>query len=308
MSVNSFHFHLTMWHLFVPNTLPSPYQYRYPVWYFSSLRSDVCSECSFNFFGAVYMWLPKNAILWYCFLYMVKNKKRCILVEWGITCLKLLMSQSVLIIFYSLTLNRPAYMHFDLPCFLMGTALCADGSLIVHCSSCAEVLRSQHRLLFWKSVWCLVISALHQSWITQSAVVSAHICVFGARLTLDYPVCVRDTERERERKSSEEEEATPSINCAHAKKLAPFSCCWPIFDVFALIHHRNCVSGFSWLFIPEPDVQRKQCNPVTRVQVRGTTSLSVACITRVSAKHHGNQHSIMLLLSDRYLTSQYRSR
>ncbi len=55
----------------------------------------------------------------------------------------------------------------------------------------------------------------------------------------------RERERERERKSSEEEEATPSINCAHAKKLAPFSCCWPIFDVFALIHHRNCVSGFS---------------------------------------------------------------
>ncbi len=48
----SFHFHQTMWHPFVPNTLPSPYlyQYRYPAWYFSPLRSDVFSKCSLNFF------------------------------------------------------------------------------------------------------------------------------------------------------------------------------------------------------------------------------------------------------------------
>ncbi len=39
--VDNFNFHQTMWHPFVPNTLPSPYQYRYPGWYFSPLRSDV---------------------------------------------------------------------------------------------------------------------------------------------------------------------------------------------------------------------------------------------------------------------------
>lgn len=38
-----------MWDPFITNTLHSPYQERYPVWFFFPLRSDVFSKCSFNF-------------------------------------------------------------------------------------------------------------------------------------------------------------------------------------------------------------------------------------------------------------------
>ncbi len=34
--------HQTMWHPFVPNTLPNPYQYRYPAWHFSHWEQCIC--------------------------------------------------------------------------------------------------------------------------------------------------------------------------------------------------------------------------------------------------------------------------
>src|SRR4029434_9089296 len=39
-----------MWYPFVPKTSNCPYQYRYPTQFFFTLRSNVFSKCSFNFF------------------------------------------------------------------------------------------------------------------------------------------------------------------------------------------------------------------------------------------------------------------
>lgn len=49
LQADKFNIHQMTWYFFVPDTLPSPYQYKYPAWYFSQLRSKVFSNCSLNF-------------------------------------------------------------------------------------------------------------------------------------------------------------------------------------------------------------------------------------------------------------------
>lgn len=95
----------------------------------------------------------------------------------------------------------------------------------------------------------------------EDAAVSLDTCILGARLSLEYPsgivsLCKRDTERA----VKEEEEATPLINCANAKKLALTAAadlCFHSADVFGPINHYSRVFGSSaFSIIPVSDLQR----------------------------------------------------
>lgn len=57
-----FYFHHTMWQPFSPNTLPSPLQYRYPVWLFPPLRYDVFSKCSLIMSSVMCCSIPLQAV------------------------------------------------------------------------------------------------------------------------------------------------------------------------------------------------------------------------------------------------------
>lgn len=57
IQVDDFHRHQMMWHSFIPNTLPSPQQNKYPAWFFFLIEIWLFSKCSsffYLFFWAVY--------------------------------------------------------------------------------------------------------------------------------------------------------------------------------------------------------------------------------------------------------------
>ncbi len=56
------YFHQTMWHPLIPNTLPSPYQYRYPAWYFLYWNL-MCFQSAPLIFWSVYYIVPTVNII-----------------------------------------------------------------------------------------------------------------------------------------------------------------------------------------------------------------------------------------------------
>ncbi len=131
----SFNFHQTMWHPFFPNTLPSPYQYRYPGRYFPPLRSDVVSKCSFNFFEQ-------------CIYYNILNKTFNNLIELNV--LYYLMN-----IHFKRTINIIFCNNFSVVAFNIFIASLLNKSII----------------LFWTLVYVFVLELLK----TLAGVLNFHI-------------------------------------------------------------------------------------------------------------------------------------